>query len=259
MIKFEIDPKRLIDMIRMGLINGILNEVCATFTPTEVVLSDISKGTLGSYGKFNKTYFKSYEVDVPNQKIILKKELIAGLTDLRFTTEDSILVNMDIENNKINFLSPSGKKWDTNMSTEINTKVISFGLEYVAGVGILPSDKTRIKNYQTKIPVKLLTDNLAKVEKVTLVPKETDVLVKMSYNGDYEGKMSLKSEDITIPSDPTKPKEYTVFIEYLNSILANFSGNIYMTLYDLAMIVTQDYTKETPDYTLMYFCATASQ
>jgi len=260
MIKFEIDPKRLIDMIRMGLVNGSLNEVCAVFNPTEVILSDITKGTIGSYAVFNKSYFKTYEVDVPNQKVIFRKGLIAGLSDLGFTSEETVIVNMDDKAEKMYVTSPLGKKWDAILSTDANTKQITFGLERIAGVGILPADKSRVKNYHSKIPVKLLTDNLAKAEKVTFVPKGTDILVKMSYDGDYEGKITLKPEDILIPADPEKPREYTLFVEYLRSIIANFTENVHVVLYDLAMITTSEgKTKENLDYILMYFCSTSSQ
>lgn len=246
MIKLTAEPKRLIDMIRKSLINGKqLDSVSALFTPAGVIFSDLSKGVMGCECSFNPSYFKSYTVD-EEREILFKKDFLDSLGKLRFGGEDEIELSIDDENNCFR-IRAGEKKWDPKLS-EVSDTRIPFQRHEVSGIGVLPSKPTDTSQSvlaQLSIGVDKL--NTPDVEKATLrINEDETISVELDLIGPFAEKFK--------PTQTRKmtPGAHTTFVGMLADILANFVGEVWLTIYDKFIFVTQ----VSEDYSLMYLTST---
>jgi hypothetical protein len=235
------------DMIQKSLMNNALVGATATFTPTGVVVSDSSKGTLGAHCTFSPRYFKSYAVD-QDHEILLNKAFYDGLSDLRFSGEDEVTVDVDFTAECFKVTSTKGLDWKPKLSKESGKK-IPFQLRETPGVGILPLDPRTERQIHNQFAT--LVDNLSvpKVEKVSLHVSGGKLTLELDYDGPFVKPIPLESPKVRkIDTDDIS----TIFVEQLNNILANFKGDVFITTYDKVVFFTQI----TPDFSMMYYAAT---
>lgn len=242
-IKFSTEPKRLIDMIRKALINGKqLDSVSGLFSPTGVVFSDLSKGVIGCECAYPPSYFKSYDVD-EEKEILFKKDLLDALSKLGFGAEDVATLDVDEEKNCFHIVA-GGKRWDPTLSEVSDTRV-PFERHEVTGIGVLPTDESKPVVAQFVIGVdKLKTPD---VEKVTLrINNDRTLSVELDLIGPFAEKFT-----------PTQVRTmnagaHTTFVNMLSDILANFVGEVWLTIYEKFIFVTQ----LSEDSSLMYLTST---
>ena len=248
----------MVDMIRKALMGKSLENTTAVFCQDGVILSDCAPKTRGTQVYLAKQYFTGYQVpevepytltderqrsiSYPGIPIAFNQKTIEGLESLRFPGEESISFGIDSIHKQMLFKGPSGKKWDPPLLGLPGT-MITFGLQHVPGVGVIPSDQTRPIYIQFAIPIDRLI--LVKVDKLTI-----KVL---------GGKLTLSGIHLDGPfEDPLEPTRRmvmdndfsaTVFTEYLQNILSTMVGEVVFTIYEKMLFITQ----ETNDYTYTHY------
>lgn len=239
MLKIEIEPKRLTDMLSKSLINAKgIDKVSAMISPSGMLFSDISKGVLAIHNNFNRSHFTKYEVD-EEQEVLFTKEFLDGLSNLRFVAEDSLTIEIDNESNCFN-IRASGKSWNPKL-TEIGDDRIKFALAEMPGIGVLPTDPKRPVLSQFTISVDKL--NSPDVEKVALRIKEGEELsMELDYMGPFVQSLKMGQKRTMTPG------VWTLFVEMLKNILGNFKGEVWVTVYEKIVF----FTKVEDDYSLMY-------
>jgi len=240
MIKIELEPKRLMDMLSKSLINAKgIESVSAIISPTGMAFSDISKRVLGVYAQFNQSYFTNYEVD-EDREVMFTKEFLDGLSNLRFGEEDRVSIQVDDANNCF-LVRAGGKSWDPKLS-QVADERIKFKLNEVPGIGTLPTQPKTPMLSQFSIGVDKL--NAPDVEKITLRIVEGEALsMELDYGGPF-------TEQLTAVQTRTMTAgAWTLFVEMLRNILNNFKGEVWVAVYEKIVF----FTRIEEDYSLMYF------
>lgn len=248
MIKIKIESRRMLDMLRMALINDKgIDAISGLISPTGIVFSDNSKGVIASQCSFGRSYFKEpYDVD-ETREINFKAAILKGLSDLKFGSEDETTFEIDGQENNFRFRAGS-KKWDPPMSAfkelgsdNLSVDRIVYGLGERAGIGILPTDADQPIFAQFKIdPSKLVIPD---VEKVTFtIAEDKSLAIDLDYSGPF-------SETLTPTEVRTMtPGKWTLVVELLKHVLANFKGEVWVTVYEQFFFFTMSET----EYSLMY-------
>jgi len=257
MIKVSLGPKRFSDMLRKVLINNKgIESISGIISPSGVSFSDTSKGVMGTQCHFSRRYFEhGYEVD-EEYEVLFTKAILDGFTDLRFGTEDKVALVLDKENNCFH-VTGGTKKWDPKftefkLQQEQESKPnynqyehrIGFGLTESPGVGFLPTDMSRPIFGQFSISAQKLS--VPDVEKATIrIGEGNTIIAELDYTGPFsETLVPLQMRSMT-------PGAWTLFVGMLKDILANFPGELWVTIYEKVVF----FTKVEDDYSLMYFMA----
>jgi len=240
MLKIELEPKRLMDMLSKSLINAKeIESVSAMISPTGMLFSDISKGVLGVHAQFNRSYFTKYEVD-EEREVLFTKEFLDGLSDLKFGVEDSLTVEIDDENNCF-LIRAGGKSWDPKL-TQVSDTRIKFGLNETPDIGVLPTKPKTPMLSQFSIGVgKLSTPDVEKV--VLRIAEEEALSMELDYGGPFTEQLTA------VQTRSMTPGAWTLFVEILSNILSNFKGEAWVSVYDKIVFFTQI----EEDYSMMYF------
>jgi len=240
MMKIELEPKRLMDMLSKSLINAKeIESVSAIISPAGMLFSDISKGVLGVHALFNRGYFTTYEVD-EEREVLFTKEFLDGLSNLKFGAEDSLSIEIDDDSNC--FLIRAGdKSWNPKL-TQVSDTRIKFGLNEVPNIGVLPTQPKTPMLSQFSIGVdKLIAPD---VEKVTLRIVEGEALsMELDYGGPFTEKLTA------VQTRTMTPGAWTLFVGILGNILNNLKGEVWVAVYEKIVFFTQI----EEDYSIMYF------
>src|SRR5271157_6274896 len=121
MFKITLEPKRLLDMFKKSLMNGVSDSAFIRFTPKEAI-THVSQGTYGTYGVYQPTYFSEYVCDIMTE-IKVTKQFLKNLDELHIGSEQSVMVESDIPNNKLLFIA-GGKRWTPSVPNPQNIKSI---------------------------------------------------------------------------------------------------------------------------------------
>lgn len=240
MMKIELEPKRLMDMLSKSLINAKeIESVSAIISPTGMLFSDISKGVLGVHAQFNRGYFTTYEVD-EEREVLFTKEFLDGLSNLKFGAEDSLSIEIDDDSNC--FLIRAGdKSWNPKL-TQVSDTRIKFGLNEVPNIGVLPTQPKTPMLSQFSIGVDKLS--APDVEKVTLRIVEGEALsMELDYGGPFTEKLTA------VQTRTMTPGAWTLFVGILGNILNNLKGEVWVAVYEKIVFFTQI----EEDYSIMYF------
>lgn len=233
----------------MSLINNKgIDSISGLISPTGIVFSDISKGVIASHCVFGREYFKEpYNVD-ETKEINFKSTILAGLSNLKFGGTDDTTFEINNEENFIDFRA-DGKKWFPSMSAfkevgenGLSVDRVGFALAEQAGIGILPTDPDRPILAQFKINGNKLV--IPDVEKVTFTVAEGNSLaLDLDYSGGAFSEALVPTETRTMT-----PGKWTLVVELLKHVLANFSGEVWVTVYEKFFF----FTMSEAEYSLMY-------
>lgn len=264
MFKITLEPKRLTDMFNKALMNGISDSAFIRFTPKEAI-THVSQGTLGTYGVYQPTYFTEYVCDNTTE-IKITKPFVKNLEALRIESEQSVMVESDISNNKLQLIAGS-KRWTPAIPNPQNIKSIgvpesTIPVSDIEGVGFLPTKRQSTPiQFQTKIGRERLTiPNFADVA-ISLL--DTSMKIVWDMDGQAEIDMKLdplkvlvprkKMETDALPPDiPLEYQKYSFNVKYLASLLESFSGEITLTMFQKSVFITQ----QSKDVNMMCFLAT---
>jgi len=244
MMKFTLGPKHLTEMLRKALINAKqLESISAIISPSGIHFSDISLGVTASDCFFSRGYFEGgYSVD-EEYEVLIKRELLEAFEKLRFPSEDSVTVEVD-KNEKCFHIVGGGKDWhpkmfDFKLQTSDASQAnynhadtrINFKTAEVTGIGTLPIDPNRPIMSQFAIGVdKLVTPD---VEKVSIRVGEAEATsLELDFLGPFKQALTpTKKRKMT-------PGVYTLFVDKLQNILANFAGEVWVTIYERVIFFT---------------------
>lgn len=242
MIKIVTEPSRLVDIIRKSLMNGELDVAVASFSPEGLVISDISKRTMGSYCTFSRGFFKQYHVD-ETQDVIINKAFLDNLTMAMFGREEEVSLEVDLENKK--FIIDSKKHhWEPTLSEETGEKITWETLKEMPEVGFVIQAEDRPILNQFSLPVDEL--NTPKVEKLTFKVLNKQLTIELELDGPWKKTPTLmKTKKLDVDGVST------VYIKFLTAITASFKGEVWITVYERGIFITQI----TTDFSLMYSLA----
>jgi len=253
MNKVTVEPKRLVELFRRALMNATIDGALIRFTPSGVIAT-VTKGTYGAFGTYRPTYFKTYEiaedVDIKVTPIFLK-----NLESLKMNNVETCSVGFDLPNNRLLF-EVGGDKWSAILpNPDIKTLGIDErkNIKDVPGVGLLATSVADNPQFQAILSVDKM--GTPKAERVTLSLNDKTMLLKWDMDGDATRDMQLETSKVRVPRKIITPEDkqnYTFHMQYVIDILANFVGEIVITVAETAMFVTQVST----DMSLMYFVAT---
>ncbi len=245
--KFSCSPQKFLDIIRKGLINNHFEAMEVSFTPELVTTSTSRAGTFGVHNTFKPGYFTKYECPAP-ETIKLTKELFANMQSLKFGSEAEITVETDIPNSRLNI---SGTRSDYHpVLSNPEVQPLKMTIAEKPTIGWLPAKEDRPIHYQIRVPASALSTPKG-IDKVTYRTNGPSLTLYFTLGGEY-------SEKIT-PLEVMKPRtagqgekiDYTFFIDHLADILANFSDNVVVTIYERGIFITQ--LNDT--FSLMYMTA----
>jgi len=245
MISINAEPNRMSDMILKGLMNSAFDVTKAYVTEAGIKTTVSKGGTMGALCHFNSHYFKKFETDEEIQ-VLLTKDLHKGLAENKFSGEDSIDLTIDVPNGKFLLKSPN-VRWSPKISNETMQEV-AFPMELVPGIGYLPKDPR--PDRQPECQIKIADDSVIapQVDKVIFEIAGGKVQLKYEYGGG-------PAERDIVPKDNRKvdiDKSYTLSRQYLTPILANFSGDLWLTFYQKGVFFTQ----VNSDFSLTYYLGT---
>ena len=246
MTEFVVESKRLIDIFEKALINKQLDKASAYLTQDSMHVSDISQKVVGVICIYRPPHFKQYHNIEPTE-FMITKDMLDGLEKLRFSQVELVTVSIQPDVGKITFTgSDNSKKWETNLSainkseeTGLSQTRIPWGIRHEAGVGLLPETGDILSQFS--LPVDKLT--IPDVEQVSISTTQGgDVILECDYKGQFTDKV--------VPTAVRKTADIkkTVTVDYLKKALSNFTGVVWFTLYEQALILTQT----NPDYELFY-------
>jgi len=245
-MEFIIESKRLIDMFEKALINKQLKKVSANITPEGIDISDLAEKVVGVKCLYRPTFFKDFNNVVPTE-FMITEDILVGLDKLRFSNVDLIKVTVSPETGKIIFTGSGGaKNWDTNLvaievnpETNLSNTRIGWKLNHTAGVGILPETGVILSQFSLAVDKLTIPD----VEQASILTTASgEVIVECEYKGKFTDKLVPTGKSTM--GDVKK----TVTVEYLKKALASFTGVVWFTFYEQAMLLTQS----TQDFELMY-------
>lgn len=249
MTKIVCSAQKFLDMIRMGLVNNHFDAMEVSFTPTLITTTTSRAGTFGSWNTFKPTYFKEYSCVAP-ETIKLTKALHSNLMTLKFAGDDQITIDVDLANSRLTISGPRSNY--APVLTNPDVQPLKITLTEKPTIGLLPASETRPVHYQIRVPARsLATPKMEKNAKVTYKVNGKDLILDLNLGGVY-------NEQIT-PLEVLKPREaatgektsYTFFVDHLADILANFSENVVVTIYERGIFITQ----MNEAYSLMYMTA----
>jgi hypothetical protein len=264
MFKITLDPKRLTDMFKKALISGDSDSAFIRFTPTEAI-AHISQGTYGTYGVYPTTYFSEYVCDA-NTEIKITKQFVKNLDELHIGSEQSVLIESDIPNNKL-LIVAGGKRWNPSIPNPQNMKSVgvpesSIPVTDVEGIGFLPTKRQSTPiHFQAKIGCERLV--IPNFPDVAISVLDKTMKLEWDMDGGAENDMKLDPLKVSVPRKMLEKdlvqqngqlgfQKYNFNVNYLKSLLENFSGEITLTMFEKAVFITQ----QTKDVNMMCFLST---
>ena len=268
MFKITLEPKRLLDMFKKATMNGESDSAFIRFTPQEAI-THVSLGTYGTYGVYQPTYFSEYVCDAMTE-IKITKQFLKNLDELHIGSEQSVTIESDITNNKLQLVAGS-KRWTPSIPNPQNINSIgvpesTIPVSDVADVGFLPTKRQNTPiQFQTKIGrERLMIPNL---QSVTISVLDKSMKIMWDMDGKAENDMKLDPQKVSIPrihldtDEPLSPdakfdyQKYNFNVKFLASLLESFSGEITLTIFQKAMFITQ----QSKDVNMMCFTAFKKQ
>jgi hypothetical protein len=263
MFKITLEPKRLLDMFKKALMNGESDSAFIRFTPKEAI-THISQGTYGTYGVYQPTYFTEYVCDA-NTEIKITKQFVKNLDELHIGSEQSVMVESDISNNKLTLIAGSSR-WTPSIPNPQNMKAFgvlesTIPVSDVEGIGFLPTKRQSTPiQFQTKIGSERLM--IPNFQDVAISVLDKTMKIEWDMDGHAERGMALDPIKVLVPrkkmeTDMLPPdavldfQKYNFNVKFLAKLLDNFSGEMVITIFQKAMFLTQ----QTKDVNMMCFTA----
>jgi hypothetical protein len=268
MFKITLEPKRLLDMFKKALMNGLSDSAFIRFTPQEAI-TNVSQGTYGTYGVYQPTYFSEYVCDAMTE-IKITKQFIKNLDELYIGSEQSVTIESDIPNNKLQLVA-GGKRWTSSIPNPQNIKSVgvaesSIPVTDVEGIGFLPAKRQSTPiHFQTKIGRERLV--IPNFPDVSISVLDTSMKLEWEMDGHAEMNMNLDPQKVLVPRNhfetdtpitpevPFNYQKYNFNVKLLKSLLESFAGEITITMFQKAIFITQ----QSKDINMMCFLATKKQ
>jgi len=244
--KFSCSPQKFLDVIRKGLINNHFEAMEVAFKQDGVTTTTSRAGTFGAYITYKPAFFAKYECSVP-ETVKLTKELFANMQSLKFGGEPEITVETDLANGRLNI---TGSKSDYHpVLTNPEVQPLKMTIAEKPTIGWLPAKEDRPIHYQIRVKASDLST--PKVDKVTYKTNGPNLTLDLNLGGAYNEKIA--AIEVLKPREAAQGEkvDYTFFVDHLADILANFSDNVVVTIYERGIFITQ--LNDT--FSLMYMTA----
>jgi hypothetical protein len=217
-----------------------------SFTPAGVTTTTSRAGTFGAYITYKPAYFKEYVCQTP-ETVKFAKSLFANMQSLKFGDEQEITVETDLVNSRLNI---TGSRRDYHpVLTNPDVQPLKMTLAEKPTIGWLPAKEDRPVHYQIRVPASALAT--PKVGKVTYKTSGSCLILDLNLGGAYN-EMITPTEVLKARNAVQGEKvDYTFFVDHLMDILANFSDNVVVTIYEKGIFITQ----LSDTYSLMYMTA----